>query len=82
MRVGIVSDQPRETEALIQAMALAPEHDVIWTANTAAEAVELCARKTPNLVLMGLLAGMEGVEATHRIMAGSPCPIVPSLDCQ
>ena len=32
--------------------ALAPEHEVVWLAKDGAEAVEQCARRKPDLVLM------------------------------
>jgi len=74
--IGIVSDQPRETDVLLRRVALTPEHRVVWTATSGADAVDRCAQEPPNLILMGLLAGMDGVEATRRIMASSPCAIV------
>jgi two-component system response regulator WspF len=76
VRIGIVNDQPREIEVLLQAVALKPEHQVIWIGASGVEAVDLCAKETPNLILMGLLAGMDGVEATRRIMTSAPCAIM------
>jgi chemotaxis response regulator CheB len=76
VKIGIVSDRPRETEILLQAVALEPEHHVIWIGTSGAEAVNLCEKDTPNLILMGLLEGMDGVEATRRIMASAPCAIM------
>jgi two-component system response regulator WspF len=76
VKIGIVSDRPRETEILLQAVALKPEHHVIWIGTSGAEAVDLCEKDTPNLILMGLLEGMDGVEATRRIMASAPCAIM------
>ncbi len=77
MKIGIVNDLPMAVEALRRALALAPRHEVIWTANDGAEAVALCARQRPDLVLMDLIMpGMDGVEATRRIMAGTPCTIL------
>jgi chemotaxis response regulator CheB len=76
VRIGIVSDRPREVDILLQAVALKPEHHVIWIGTSGGEGVDLCAKDTPNLILMGLLAGMDGVEATRRIMASAPCAIM------
>jgi two-component system response regulator WspF len=77
MRIAIVNDLPLAVEALKRAVALKAGHQVAWIARDGAEAVELCAKDTPDLVLMDLLMpGMDGVEATRRIMAGSPCAIL------
>jgi two-component system, chemotaxis family, response regulator WspF len=79
VRIGIVNNMSRETEVLLQAVARKPEHQVIWIGKSGADAVELCAKETPDLILMGLLAGladMDCVEATRRIMARTPCAIV------
>ena len=77
MKIGIVNDLPIAAEALRRVVTLAPEHRVVWTAKDGAEAVELCARMTPDLVLMDLIMpGMDGVEATRRIMTSTPCTIL------
>lgn len=77
MRIGIVNDMPLAVEALRRALALDPAHRVLWVAGNGAEAVERCAAQTPDVVLMDLLMPvMDGVEATRRIMANSPCAII------
>jgi chemotaxis response regulator CheB len=76
MRIGIVNGRPREAELLVQAVVRRPEHDVIWIAQTGIEAVVLCETETPDLVLMDLLAGREGIDATRLIMASTPCAIL------
>ncbi len=52
MKVGIVNESPRAADALRRALALAPEHKVVWMARDGKEAVELCARSRPDLVLV------------------------------
>jgi chemotaxis response regulator CheB len=77
MTIGIVNDRPLAVEALRRVLALNPEHQVIWVASNGGEAVELCAKTRPQLVLMDLIMPeMDGVEATRRIMASTPCPIL------
>jgi two-component system response regulator WspF len=77
MKIAIVNDMPLAVEALRRALAFEPAHQVVWVAGNGAEAVRLCAENTPDLILMDLIMPvMDGVEATRRIMAESPCAIV------
>ncbi|WP_426206127.1 chemotaxis response regulator protein-glutamate methylesterase [Pseudomonas sp. TWP3-1] len=77
MKIAIVNDMPMAVEALRRALAFEPAHQVVWVAYNGAEAVRLCAENTPDLILMDLIMPvMDGVEATRRIMAESPCAIV------
>ncbi|MDU9393094.1 chemotaxis response regulator protein-glutamate methylesterase [Pseudomonas sp. zfem002] len=77
MKIAIVNDMPLAVEALRRALAFEPAHEVIWVASDGAEAVRRCAEQTPDLLLMDLIMPqMDGVEATRRIMAESPCAIV------
>jgi two-component system response regulator WspF len=55
---------------------LQDEHQVIWTATSGAKAVELCLKQTPDLILLELMAGMDGADTTRRIMASTPCAIL------
>lgn len=77
MKIAIVNDLPLAVEALRRALALKREHHIIWVAENGAQAVQRCAELRPDLVLMDLLMPvMDGVEATRRIMAETPCAIL------
>ena len=77
MRIAIVNDLPLAVEAIRRALAGDGAHSIAWIARDGAEAVERCARDTPDLVLMDLVMPvLDGVGATKRIMAASPCAIL------
>ena len=77
MRIALVNDVALAVEALRRVLAGTSEHQVAWTAYDGAEAVELCGRDRPDLILMDLIMPrMDGVQATRMIMARSPCAIV------
>lgn len=77
MRIAIVNDLPMAIEAIRRVLAGAPDYQIAWTARDGSEAVRRCAEDKPDLVLMDLIMPvMNGVEATKRIMAATPCPIL------
>lgn len=78
MRIGIVNDLPMAVEAQRRALLETNgAHQIAWVARDGAEAVRLCAKDRPELVLMDLIMPvMDGVEATRQIMANSPCAIL------
>jgi two-component system response regulator WspF len=77
MRIAIVNDVFMAVEAMRRVVARGRQHEVAWIARDGAEALERCSRDTPDLILMDLIMPkMDGVEATRRIMATTPCPIV------
>ena len=77
MRIGIVNDSPMAAELLRRLIRTSEEHQIAWIARDGAEAVKLCERDLPELVLMDLIMPyMDGAEATRRIMSQTPCPIL------
>jgi two-component system response regulator WspF len=77
MRIAIVNNMLLAVEALRRVVTSVPDYEIAWVARNGAEAVEKCAADTPDVVRMGLIMPvMDGVEATRRIMAASPCLIL------
>jgi len=77
VRVLIVDDSPVAREVLKTVLEADAGIRVIGMAGTGHEAVELTGRLRPDIVTMDLvMPGMDGMEATHRIMARYPTPIL------
>jgi two-component system, chemotaxis family, response regulator WspF len=77
IRIAIVNDTLMSLEVLRRTILSVPHYKLAWTAQNGAEAVDRCAQDTPDILLMDLLMPiMDGVEATRRIMAQSPCAIL------
>lgn len=81
MKIGIVNDLPIAVEALRRALEFRPQHQIAWVARDGAHGIAMCAKETPDVVLMDLIMpGIDGVEATRRIMAATPCAILIVTD--
>ena len=77
MRIAIVNDLMLAIEAMRRVLLSSAGHQVAWIARNGVEALALCTRDTPDLILMDLfMPEMDGVEATRRIMTHTPCAIV------
>jgi two-component system, chemotaxis family, response regulator WspF len=77
VRVAIVNDVALAVEALRRTLAFEPSYELAWVARSGEEAVERCARDTPDVLLLDLIMpGIGGVEAARQIMARSPCAIL------
>ena len=71
--VLIADDHPMMRTGLTQLLEATDDLQVVATASDGAEAVELEERHRPDVVLMDIsMPGIDGVEATRRIMAARP----------
>ncbi|MGI5860641.1 MAG: chemotaxis-specific protein-glutamate methyltransferase CheB [Myxococcales bacterium] len=85
IRVVVAEDLPTARQLLVALLESDPEIEVVGEAADGLEAVELTSRLGPDLVTMDILMPrLDGFEATRRIMAERPTPIVivSSLDVQ
>lgn len=77
MRIAIANNKNQTVEILRRIVLSVPDHEIAWIAKNGSEAVDMAFRDKPDLILMELvLPGLDGIEATRRIMDKSPCPIL------
>jgi DNA-binding NarL/FixJ family response regulator len=73
IRVAIVDDQRLFVDGLVRILSIQPDVEVVGRAHTGEEAVELCLREEPDVVLMDLsMPGMGGTSATRKILSLLP----------
>ena len=73
IRVLIADDHPLFRDGLTALLTDAPDTELAGAATSGTEAVELARETQPNVVVMDLhMPGLNGIEATRRIVADSP----------
>ena len=73
IRVLIADDHPLFRDGLTALLTDAPDTELAGAASSGTEAVELARETQPNVVVMDLhMPGLNGIEATRRIVADSP----------
>lgn len=86
IRVLIVEDSKVIREFLEYIIGQDPRLEVVGAVYTAEEALRILARVSPDVISMDIrLPGMNGFEATRRIMSERPTPIVvvsASVECE
>lgn len=77
VRVLVVEDSMTARELLVHILSRDPELSVIASVSSGEEALELLSRDRPDVVTMDIgLPGIDGIEATRRIMESAPVPVV------
>jgi two-component system, chemotaxis family, protein-glutamate methylesterase/glutaminase len=77
LRILIVDDSPTARELIAAILRTDPDMEVVGEAADGVEAVELAAQLKPHVITMDIhMPRMNGCEATKRIMADTPTPIV------
>ena len=73
IRVLIADDHPLFRDGLTALLTDAPDTEPVGAATSGTEAVELARETQPDVVIMDLhMPGLNGIEATRRIVADSP----------
>jgi DNA-binding NarL/FixJ family response regulator len=73
IRVLIADDHPLFRDGLAALLRAGPDTELAGAATTGPEAIELAGQTLPDVVMMDLrLPGLNGIEATRRIVAASP----------
>lgn len=77
MRIAIANDVGLAVEAMRRVIVAQGRDQIAWVAQDGEEAVRRCELDRPDLLLMDLIMPrLDGVAATRRIMARTPCAIV------
>jgi DNA-binding NarL/FixJ family response regulator len=77
IRVVIVEDHPKVRLGLRLALRAAPDIEVVGEAADGEEALQVCGKLHPNVVLMDLrLPGLDGISTIRALQSQNPVPQV------
>jgi two-component system chemotaxis response regulator CheB len=77
IRVLVVDDSATARESIVAILGGEPEIEIVGQATNGLEGVELAAQLRPDVITMDIhMPKMNGYQATQRIMAAHPTPIV------
>ena len=80
VRVLVVDDGAAYLRAMVAVVAETPGFDVVGEASSGEDALVVATRSLPDLVLMDVhLPGIDGMEATRRLLRGARPPTVVLL---
>ena len=75
IRVLIVDDIPETRDHLTKLLGFESDIDVVGSAASGAQALELATKLTPDVVLMDInMPDMDGITATEKLSAAVPIP--------
>jgi two-component system, NarL family, invasion response regulator UvrY len=77
VRLVVADDSPQARRAIEAIIDRSPDFDLVGTASSGEEAVELVGRVEPDLALLDVrMPGMGGIEAARRIAGSRPETVV------
>lgn len=77
VKVLVVEDSVSARELLVHILSSDPRFRVLGTARNGQEALEFIQRQKPDVITMDIvMTVMDGLEATRRIMATTPIPVI------
>ena len=83
IRVLIVDDIPETRDHLAKLLGFESDIEVVGTASSGREAIEVAAKLAPDVVLMDInMPDMDGISATERLSAEVPAAAVVMMSVQ